>query len=145
VIRALILALTTPALVGFAPAPEGVTVAVTVTGLRSLKGIVRACMAREASAFPDCPAGAVAHRASVPADAVELRFAGVTPGRYAVALLHDENGNGKVDKVLGLMPKEGFGFSRDAAVKMGPPKFAAAAFMVEDRPLRLSIRMRYLL
>jgi uncharacterized protein (DUF2141 family) len=143
---ALTLALASPALLGVAPAAEGVAVTVAIRDLRSAKGLVRACMARLQADFPDCPPAAHAHRVSVSAaGTVELRFADIAPGRYAIALLHDENANGKVDKVLGLMPKEGFGFSRDAAIKMGPPSFDAAAFEVGDRPLKLSIRMRYLL
>ena len=67
------------------------------------------------------------------------------PGRYAIALLHDENSNGKADRVLGMMPKEGFGFSRDAPVRMGPPKFRDAAFDMGTSDRELTIKMRYLL
>ena len=56
---------------------------------------------------------------------------------------NDENANGKADKAL-IIPKEGFGFSRDAKVRMGPPKFSAAAFTVADDPVQQRITMRYL-
>ena len=80
-----------------------------------------------------------------PADkAATITFRGVAPGRYAIAVFHDENGNGKMDKAL-LIPKEGFGFSRDAPVRMGPPPFSAAAFDVADKDVRQSIKMRYML
>ena len=49
-----------------------------------------------------------------------LEFTDVPPGTYAIALLHDENGNGRADRVL-MVPREGFGFSRNAPVRMGPP------------------------
>jgi uncharacterized protein (DUF2141 family) len=58
----------------------------------------------------------------VPAGNPAITFANVAPGRYAVALFHDENANGRLDKVL-MVPKEGFGFSRDAPVRFGPPRF----------------------
>ena len=74
---------------------------------------------------------------------VSFSFRGVRPGTYAIALLHDENANGKADKAL-IIPKEGFGFSRDAKVRMGPPKFSAAAFTVADDPVQQRITMRYL-
>ena len=60
-------------------------------------------------------------------------------------MLHDENNNGKADRALMMMPKEGYGFSRDAKVKMGPPSFASAAFEVGSQPLSQTIRMRYML
>ena len=72
-----------------------------------------------------------------------LRFTGVPPGRYAIALLDDANRNGKADKAL-FLPREGFGFSRNAAVRFGPPKFAAAAFDVGAGEVSVPIRMRYM-
>jgi uncharacterized protein (DUF2141 family) len=144
--RALLALFAAPVLLGVAPPPsDGVTVVVTFSEARSMKGMVRACMVHVAADFPDCTDASDAHRANVPTSALQLRFAHVMPGRYAIALLHDENSNGKADFVLGMMPKEGFGFSRDAPVKMGPPKFAAAAFTVGEQPMQLAIRMRYLL
>ena len=62
-----------------------------------------------------------------------------------MALLHDENANGKADRAMGMMPKEGFGFSRDAKVKMGPPAFDEAAVEIDRAPRTLPIRMRYIL
>ena len=46
---------------------------------------------------------------------------------------------------LGFIPREGFGFSRDAPVRMGPPKFAQAAFTLAGEDESQSIRMRYLM
>lgn len=119
---------------------------ITVTDLRNTKGVVRACMTTDPAKFPKCRGVPGAHSDVVPAsDKIVLRFRDVKPGTYAIALLHDENGNGKADRALGMMPKEGYGFSRDAKVRMGPPKFNAAAFQVKDEPVRHSIRMRYML
>jgi len=75
---------------------------------------------------------------------VRLEFGPVPAGRYAISLLHDENGNGKADMTL-FLPKEGFGFSRDAPVRMGPPSFNSAAFVVGDTAIQQTIRMRYML
>ncbi len=141
---ALILASGALALGGAAPTQ---TVTVTVTGLRSSKGVVRACMTTDAQRFPKCAGDPASYRLVVPASegGATLTFKGVTPGRYAIALLHDENENGKADRALGMMPREGFGFSRDAPVRMAPPKFADAVFPVAHSDLKLTIRMRYML
>ena len=124
----------------------GGKVSVTITDLRSAKGTVLACMTSDPERFPKCRGDANAYRTKVPAgEHVTITFDKVKPGRYAIALLHDENGNGKADRALGMMPKEGFGFSRDAPVKMAPPKFGDAAFDYSGKPTALTIRMRYML
>jgi uncharacterized protein (DUF2141 family) len=51
-----------------------------------------------------------------------IAFQHVLPGRYAVALFHDENANGRMDKML-MMPREGFGFSRDAPIRLARRAF----------------------
>ena len=129
-----------------ADAGGGAAVTVEVTGLRSTEGVVRACMTSHPDRFPRCRGDADAYALVVPAaPRVTLEFADVRPGRYAIALLHDENGNGKADRALSLMPREGYGFSRDAPVRMGPPKFDQAAFTIDGRDVSQSIRMRYLM
>lgn len=120
-------------------------VRIDITGLRNAKGLVRVCMTPHKARFPECKGDPAAFTASVPAgEARQVTFTGVPHGHYAIALLHDENSNGKADRAL-LIPREGFGFSRDAKVVMGPPSFADAAFDVGDAPVRQPIRMRYLL
>ena len=133
------------ALAAAGPALAG-DVVITVTDLRSTKGVVRACMTTREDIFPKCIKDPTAHRTVVPAgETIEIRFSGVKPGDYAIALLHDENNNGKADRAMGMMPKEGYGFSRDAPVRMAPPKFKDAVFKIEEGLSRVSIRMRYFL
>ena len=136
------------ALAAASPAPDpGVTVTVTATGLRNGDGVVRACMTSVEAHFPKCRGVAGAHAEAVSArkGSVTFTFRGVEPGHYAIALLHDENANGKADRALGMMPKEGFGFSRDAKVRMGPPSFSDAAIDIAAEDRRIAIRMRYML
>ena len=129
---------------GAAPPPPDVTV--SITGMRSTKGVVRACMTGDAARFPKCAGDPRSHRLVVPASgSLKLTFKGVTPGRYAIALLHDENNNGKADRAMGMMPKEGYGFSRDAPVNMAPPKFKDAVFTLGEGLTRFAIKMRYFL
>lgn len=142
---ALAIAASSAALVSATPPSKG-EIAITITELRNAKGVVRACMTTNPDIFPRCRKDPASHRTVVKAgERVELKFSDVAPGRYAVALLHDENDNGKADRALGMMPKEGFGFSRDAKVRMGPPKFEDAAFEFTGDAQTLTIRMRYML
>ena len=131
-----------PVLLGSAPHPREIRP--TVPGLRRLDLVEQSQFHRSSPAFPDCAKDPSAHAVSVPAGAtVDLAFGEVPKGRYAISLFHDENGNGRLDKKL-LMPSEGYGFSRDAPVRFGPPRFAAAAFAVDGGEQRQTIRMRYM-
>lgn len=131
---------------GNAAPPAGVDVTITVTNLRNHDGVVRACMTRDVARFPRCQDASQGYRVVVSAgDAATLRFHNVAPGTYAIALLHDENDNGRADRVLGMAPREGFGFSNDAPVRMAPPSFEDAAITVGTSSLHQTIRMRYML
>lgn len=128
------------------PDRDGVTVTIAISNLRNSDGVVRACMTVDEDRFPRCQGTPGAHSTVVPtSEAATITFHNVQPGTYAIALLHDENDNGRADRALGMMPKEGFGFSNDARVRMGPPRFNDAAIIVEAAPVQQSIRMRYLL
>jgi len=132
---------------GAAAPPLPADVTVIVTNLRNDRGVVRACLTNQAEKFPACDDPVRSFTAIGDAsDTVTLTFRDVPPGRYAVALLHDENGNGKADRAAMMIPTEGFGFSRDAQVRFGPPRFREAAFDVLGGTRKeLVITMRYLL
>jgi len=117
---------------------------VSVTGLRSARGLVRVCLTADPANFPDCVSDARAVTRSVPASERSLSFAGLAPGAYALAVIHDENGNSRLDTFAGI-PREGFGFSRDPAVRFGPPRFAAARFPVAGVSVAQQVRVRYIL
>lgn len=138
----LILAL--PLLLGAATDAPGVDVVVHVSGLRSHKGQVLACLSDKPASFPDCSKDASARRMAMPAaQAASIAFGPVPAGTYAISLLHDENGNGRADMAV-FIPKEGFGFSRNPAIAFGPPRFARAAFVVTDTPVQQNVQMRYI-
>lgn len=130
-------------LIGAAPPPL-TEVSVVVSGLRNGKGQVLACLTAQPKGFPDCRKDPAAKNAIVPAaTVVRIDFGPVPAGRYAVSLIHDENANRKMDMAL-MIPREGFGFSRDAPVTVGPPSFARAAFDVAGAAVEHKVRMRYI-
>jgi len=70
-------------------------------------------------------------------------FEDIPPGKYALAVIHDENMNGKLDTTgLGL-PTEGYGFSNDVKGLFGAPAFSAASFAYDGRNLDLTISLQY--
>lgn len=116
----------------------------SISGLRSTKGQVHACLTRRADKLAKCDSDPDARRISVPASATTLRFTGLPSGDYALALIHDENGNNRLDTFMGI-PREGFGFSRNPAIGFGPPSFASAQFSVTGGVTDEGVRVRYLL
>lgn len=65
----------------------------------------------------------------------------LSSGTYAIALIHDANGNGKMDtNALGI-PTEAFGFSNGARDRFGPPSFRKAAFQLTEPGGRLTISL----
>ena len=124
-----------PVLLGAAPIAR---LDVAIDHLRSAKGLIRVCLTADPDNFP-----ADAITRSVPAGVRDIRFAGLPYGHYAVAVIHDENGNAKLDTFAGI-PREGFGFSRNPSVGFGPPRFAAARFAIAGDAETQQIRMRYI-
>jgi uncharacterized protein (DUF2141 family) len=107
--------------------------------------MVRLCLTRDRAHFPECNGDPFALKRSVAAaQAGSIRLGGVAPGRYALAVIHDENGNGRLDKFMGI-PREGFGFSRNPRIRMGPPRFDEVRFDVAAGNVRQIVRMKYLL
>lgn len=70
-------------------------------------------------------------------------FEDIPPGTYALAVVHDENMNGKLDTNLLGIPKEGYGFSNDAKALLGAPTFSAASFLYDGQNLDLTISLNY--
>jgi uncharacterized protein (DUF2141 family) len=116
----------------------------SLTGLRNAHGNILICLTAKPKAFPDCSKDKDAARAIVAADhaAQPVHLAVARPGTYAVSVIHDENANGKLDTAI-MIPREGFGFSRNPRIAFGPPSFASAEFAVKGVS-RQSIQMKYM-
>jgi uncharacterized protein (DUF2141 family) len=70
-------------------------------------------------------------------------FEDIPPGTYALAAIHDENMNDKLDANWLGAPTEGYGFSNDAKALLGAPSFSAARFRYDGQNLELAISLRY--
>jgi len=70
-------------------------------------------------------------------------FEDIPPGTYALAVVHDENMNGKLDTNWLGIPTEGYGFSNDVKALLGPPSFSAASFQYKGGTLDLTISLHY--
>lgn len=127
-----------------AAAPMDQPLTMTLNGLRSTKGNILVCLTRSADHFPDCSGDAASRHFTMPATAASLLLGPVAPGDYAIAIIHDENGNGKLDTFAGI-PREGVGFSRNPVIRFGAPSFHSSRFSVTDSPVRQDITLKYFL
>ena len=123
-------------------APVG-TVAVEVMGVRNARGVVHVDLCPEAQFLKD--SCRLSGDAPARAGTTVVTVANVPGGTYAAQVFHDENRNGKVDRALFGIPKEGIGFSRDAPIRMAPPKWADARFDVAGGRQTIRLKMRYML
>jgi uncharacterized protein (DUF2141 family) len=117
---------------------------VSVTGLRNPKGNVLICLTANPKAFPDCSKDANAIKRVVKANAASsVVFVGVAPGTYALSLIHDENGNGKLDKNFVGVPSEGYGVSNNKTYALSAPKWDESTFKLgatESKALQVKLR-----
>jgi uncharacterized protein (DUF2141 family) len=123
--------------------PEG-SVDIDVSGLRNAKGALQACLTRNPARFPDCKSDPAALRAEAPASTHHLKIDHVPPGRYAIAVFHDQNSNRNLDKFAGI-PKEGFAFSRNPSIKFRAPRFEEVAIDLAAGTTEVRLKMNYVL
>ena len=117
-----------PAGAAATPDAAGARADFVVLGAPSAQGVMRASLCAAGEVFPS----GCKRKLVVPAQAArtEVVFTGLPPGRYAFAVLHDEDSSGRlgVSSVSGKF--KGFGFSNDARGPGGLPAFDRAAVQV---------------
>jgi uncharacterized protein (DUF2141 family) len=127
---------------------------ITVQGIRSphgtiliglydsLESFTRAIELSDKDGFLNDPYrfAAVALRANA-ARKSSVVFSNLDPGRYAIMLFHDKNGNGKLDKNALGVPTEPYGFSNNVQGFLGPPAFEKTAMRLDagDKAVRLGL------
>jgi uncharacterized protein (DUF2141 family) len=71
-------------------------------------------------------------------------FSNLAPGTYAVAVVHDENGNGRLDKNLLGVPSEGYGVSHNRTYALSSSKWEESRFSVTSaEPMVMRVNLRY--
>jgi uncharacterized protein (DUF2141 family) len=115
-----------------------------VVGLRNDAGEVGCSLFNDPVAYPRDGSKVLSHVwAPIHDHKAACEFVGLKPGTYAAVVFHDENGDREFNMNAFGMPKEGYGFSNDAAALFGPPKFAAASFNYSGKKFYSVITIRY--
>ena len=124
------------------PQPQTGSLSVTLTQVRDARGQLRVGLYQDPKTFrKEAQAFALQQVPATPGT-VQVRFTNLPPGRYAIMAYHDENGDGELNRRLGMFPTEGYGLSNNPKV-MGPPQFEDSAFQVPAAGQAVSIEIRY--
>ncbi len=115
---------------------------VTVKNIEETKGTIRVGLFNNEDDFlKKAVEGKVV---KVTATEVKVVFENLSPGEYAVSVIHDVNDNGELDKNGLGIPTEGFAFGNNAMGMFGPPSFDKAKVVVDKAPVRQVIELKYL-
>jgi len=126
-----------------AQSPNLTTLTVRIVNARNANGVVRVALFKSADGFPgDASKALRTQPAKIDTQTLTAQtdFSGLPEGTYAVMVFHDENGNGKLDKSLVCIPKEGYAASNNPAKKMRAPTFEEAKFSLSsDRTVEIKL------
>ena len=107
------------------------TVYVEISEIKEIKGKISIGLYSIAENFPTSGKEFKGKFVDVTGTTVIHTFKDVPSGVYAVAIYHDSNSNGKLDKNFLGIPKEDYAFSNNASGAFGPPDFKDAAFKLD--------------
>lgn len=119
--------------------PENTTLTVTVQNIQPKTGTVRIALMKSCKNFPNCnpESTAILDAKNL---SVQKTFT-VEQGEYAVAVYHDVNANGELDKRMFGIPKEPYGFSNNFRPRMSAPTFSDCMIKVGAGGKAISIRL----
>ena len=74
---------------------------------------------------------------------IDGEFEGIPFGKYAVSVVHDENGNKRLDMGPMGFPTEGVGFSNGQKIVMSVPKFSNSTISLTEMSQNIVIKLDY--
>lgn len=125
----------------FAAEPETNLLTVRITDIPGVKGDLLVGLYDTAESFTDSPMEISPRIELETAEDQVFIFNNLKPGKYAVAVVHDLNKNGKLDRNFLGMPKEPLAFSVVKKIPKGKPKFEACSFEIGEDPVELVIAL----
>ena len=119
---------------------------VEVNGLRSDKGTVIVRLWQDKDTWLKKEGVLIKAKTSIVNGKAVCEINNLKPGKYALALVHDENNNGHLDFNFAKIPREGTGASNNASATFGPPPFEAALFIVAPGSNnKIAVKVKYYL
>lgn len=126
-----------------AQSPPNGKLAVVCEAIRNAKGVVGLLVFDSAKGWPEDVKSAIRSKdVEAHPGSSTIVIENLKPGVYAVVVLHDENGNMKLDRNWLGKPKEGWGMSNNPKPFLSAPSFDRAKFTFAGTA-ELRIRLRY--
>lgn len=120
---------------------NGVKLEISVNGITTKEGQVHVALFREQDSFPVHGKQFKGQVIPVKSTMETATFMNLKSGTYAIAVFHDKNKNGKLDKNIFGAPTESYGFSNNARSTFSAPTFSAASFeLKKDLHLKVTVR-----
>jgi uncharacterized protein (DUF2141 family) len=113
---------------------------IKISNIQSKGKILYVGIYRAGDEFPEFNKHWKNSKATTTRNEVTIEF-DVPYGDYAVAVSHDLNGNGKLDKNLFGYPKEPFGFSNNYKPKLSSPNFSDCKFSYTQQSNSIMIKL----
>lgn len=123
----------------------GQTIDVNVTGIRNRNGNIILNIYDNAESFiREVPEySQTTSKLKVKDSTLQITIENLPHGTYGIALIDDENKNGKLDRKF-LVPKEGFGFSNYKFTGRKKPKFEYFSFPLQkEENKKVTIEVLY--
>lgn len=126
-----------------ATGPATATITIKVTDLRNHEGHLIFGIFRTADGFPTQSTKSVDWQVKdIDADTV-IFTASLPPGKYGASVLHDENGNGQMDKNAIGVPQEGYGVTNNPKPRFRAARFDESIFTLPPAGMTLTISVQY--
>jgi len=141
ILSAVILAIAFPVLPSLSQSTS--TVLLEVSSFKNTRGNLNCRLFIKPSDFPDGE-GILSVRVPIAGPNTSCTFSNVEPGTYAVAVVHDENSDGKLDKNFVGVPSEGYGVSNNKTYALSAPKWDESIFTIAPSESKtLQVKLRY--
>ena len=124
--------------------PRTMALELEITQIKNLRGLIRMCVY-------DSPEGyrndvfiwdQTLKKDSVKENRLSIKLY-LPEGIYGIAVLDDENRDGKMNYFLGI-PKEGFGFSGYFHSGLRKPEFSSFQFVHKNDNTKVTVKLKYL-
>jgi uncharacterized protein (DUF2141 family) len=118
---------------------------INITDIRNQKGDIKLAFFTDSKSYQEEKPkyGKIVSKKEMKDGSLTAGYADIPAGTYGIALLDDENSNGRMDYRF-FIPVEGFGFSNYYHTGIGKPDFDKFAFAYKGGSITIKISIRYL-
>ena len=117
------------------------TLIVDIKGFADSEGYAMVAVFDSETAYKEGSPKAAKATAGVADQKARAVFKDLKYGTYAVAMFHDRNANGEIDKNIMGIPKESYGHSNNARGIFGPPDFDKVKFELDGPEKQIEIKL----